>query len=88
MALDDTIDCIRFTGGPTHSAIWMQMFCDASNLPLEIVDIQQSGCRAAALCAAVGSHYYHGFEEAIRACPPLSPACSPMLKTSAITGAF
>lgn len=70
LALDDTIDCIRFTGGPTHSAIWMQMFCDASNLPLEIVDIQQSGCRAAALCAAVGSHYYHGFEEAIRACPP------------------
>ncbi len=85
MALDDTIDCIRFTGGPTHSAIWMQMFCDASNLPLEIVDIQQSGCRA----AAVGSHYYHGFEEAIRACPPPITRLLPNAeKTSAITGAF
>lgn len=70
LALGDRTDCIRFTGGPTHSAIWMQMFCDASNLPLEIVDIQQSGCRAAALCAAVGSGYYSGFEQAILASPP------------------
>lgn len=70
LALDNTTDGIRFTGGPTHSTIWMQMFCDASNLPLDIVDIQQSGCRAAALCAAVGSRYYSGFAEAIRACPP------------------
>ncbi|CRE36241.1 FGGY-family carbohydrate kinase [Yersinia enterocolitica] len=70
LALGDNTDCIRFTGGPTHSAIWMQIFCDASNLPLEIVDIQQSGCRAAALCAAVGSGYYSGFEQAIAASPP------------------
>ncbi|MFA9207969.1 MAG: hypothetical protein ACEQSN_06860, partial [Yersinia sp. (in: enterobacteria)] len=34
------------------------------------VDIQQSGCRAAALCAAVGSGYYRGFEDAITASPP------------------
>lgn len=70
LALEPGTDCLRFTGGPTHSTIWMQMFCDASNLPLEIVDIQQSGCRAAALCAAVGSGYYSGFSEAILASPP------------------
>jgi L-xylulokinase len=70
LALGGGTDSIRFTGGPTHSTIWMQMFCDASNRPLDIVDIQQSGCRAAALCAAVGSGYYAGFEEAILASEP------------------
>lgn len=70
LALSDGTDSVRFTGGPTHSKIWMQMFCDASNLPLDIVDIQQSGCRAAALCAAVGSGYYADFSDAVNASPP------------------
>ncbi len=61
---------IRFTGGPTHSRIWMQMFCDASNLPLEIVDVDQSGCRAAAMCAAVGTGDYSCFMQAIKATLP------------------
>lgn len=61
---------IRFTGGPTHSDIWMQMFCDASNLPLEIVDIQQSGCRAAAICAAVGAGEFKDFQTAMKHCQP------------------
>lgn len=58
-------ECIRFTGGPTHSLIWMQMFCDASNLPLEIVNIEQSGCLAAAICAATGAGDYSDFKQAM-----------------------
>ncbi|MDM2936228.1 FGGY-family carbohydrate kinase [Citrobacter sp. Cu233] len=70
LQLCDGTESIRFTGGPTHSRIWMQMFCDASNLPIEIVDIEQSGCRAAAMCAAVGTGDYSGFEQAIKAALP------------------
>lgn len=70
LQLSDGTQTIRFTGGPTHSRIWMQMFCDASNLPLEIVDVEQSGCRAAAMCAAVGTGDYAGFEQAIKATLP------------------
>lgn len=63
-------EVIRFTGGPTHSDIWMQMFCDASNLPLEIVDMKQSGCRAAAICAAVGAGEYNDFQTAMKYSQP------------------
>ncbi|MDL4615955.1 FGGY-family carbohydrate kinase [Citrobacter amalonaticus] len=70
LQLSEGTQTIRFTGGPTHSRIWMQMFCDASNLPLEIVDVAQSGCRAAAMCAAVGTGDYVGFEQAIKATQP------------------
>lgn len=61
---------IRFTGGPTKSQPWMQLFTDTSGLPIEVVDIQQSGCRAAALCAAVGAGFYRDFSEAIKATQP------------------
>ncbi|TKI04977.1 FGGY-family carbohydrate kinase [Martelella alba] len=70
LKLNPKIARIRITGGPTHSAVWMQMFADAGNLPLDVVDIQQSGCRAAALCAAVGQGYYADFAQAIAATQP------------------
>lgn len=70
VGLDSSTQSIRFTGGPTQSPLWMQMFCDASNLPLDVVNVQQSGCQAAALCAAVGTGYYSGFDVAIAASTP------------------
>ncbi|MTC26758.1 FGGY-family carbohydrate kinase [Providencia alcalifaciens] len=77
VGIDNCTQAIRFTGGPTNSALWMQMFCDASNLPLEVVDVQQSGCQAAALCAAVGSGYYTGFDAAISSSTPKITAYQP-----------
>ncbi|WP_431225689.1 FGGY-family carbohydrate kinase [Serratia sp. L9] len=70
LQLNPNVERIRITGGPTHSLAWMQMFADAGNLPLEVVDIQQCGCRAAALCAAVGAGYYANFSEAMAATQP------------------
>lgn len=70
VALNPRVERIRMTGGPTQSAIWMQMFANAGNLPLEVVDIQQSGCRAAALCAAVGAGEYASFTEAVQVVQP------------------
>jgi len=70
IGIENSTQSIRFTGGPTQSEQWMQMFCDASNIPLDIVDVQQSGCRAAALCAAVGTGFYSGFDKAIDASVP------------------
>lgn len=68
--LNPRIERVRMTGGPTQSEVWMQMYADAGNLPLEVVETRQSGCRAAALCAAVGAGEYAGFAEAIAAAPP------------------
>lgn len=61
---------IRFTGGPSQSQPWMQLFSDASGLPIDVVNIKQSGCRAAAICAAVGNGIYANFAEAIEATTP------------------
>lgn len=70
LALNPNVERIRMTGGPTQSGVWMQMFANAGNLPLEVVNIQQSGCRAAAICAAVGAGEYASFTEAVQVIQP------------------
>ncbi|CAI1956427.1 FGGY-family carbohydrate kinase [Serratia fonticola] len=70
VALNPRVERIRMTGGPTQSDVWMQMFANAGNLPLEVVNIQQSGCRAAAICAAVGAGEYGSFTEAVQVIQP------------------
>ncbi|MGL4861325.1 MAG: FGGY-family carbohydrate kinase [Enterobacteriaceae bacterium] len=77
LQLNQRVECIRISGGPTQSAAWMQMFADGSNLPLEVIESQQSGCRAAALCAAVGAGEYYDFAEAMEATLPATRLFEP-----------
>lgn len=70
MELNPKVERIRMTGGPTQSSVWMQMFANASTFPLEAVNIQQSGCQAAAICAAVGAGEYSSFTEALQVIQP------------------
>ncbi|MFV0430705.1 MAG: FGGY-family carbohydrate kinase [Alphaproteobacteria bacterium] len=56
MALEPKITKIRFTGGPTRSKIWMQLFCDAIGMEMEVVELKQPGCSSAAFCAIVGTY--------------------------------
>lgn len=56
MQFEPEIKKIRFTGGPTRSTQWMQLFCDATGLPLDVIDLKQPGCSSAALCAIAGTH--------------------------------
>ena len=69
--LNPRIERVRMTGRPTQSEVWMQMYADAGNLPLEVVETRQSGCRAAALCAAVGAGSTPGSP---KRSPPRRPA--------------
>lgn len=73
MQLNPQAQVIRFTGGPAKSEPWMSLFTHASGLPIEVVDIQQSGCRAAAICAAIGAGVYKDFAEAMQeTLPPVT----------------
>ena len=61
---------LRLTGGPARSKIWMQMVADISEMPVEVMDVKESGCLGAAIAAAVGSGVYPSFAAAMEAmCP-------------------
>ncbi|CAI1107599.1 L-xylulose/3-keto-L-gulonate kinase [Serratia proteamaculans] len=61
---------LRVTGGPAKSAPWMQMFADVSGLPVELPQVEETGCLGAAMAAMVGSGVFSDFTAAQRALAP------------------
>ena len=57
---------IRMNGGPTNSEPWMRIYASTANMPIEISTVKQTGCKAAAICAAVGAGYYSDYYDAIK----------------------
>lgn len=57
---------LRVTGGPARSDIWMQMLADVSGMPVELPQIEETGCLGAALAAMVGTGVYPTFSQAQR----------------------
>lgn len=61
---------LRLSGGPTRSEPWMQMFADASGLPVEVPQVAESGCLGAALAALTGTGVYASLQQAQQALNP------------------
>ena len=60
----ETPSAIRLSGGVTKSNVWLQMFADILQLPMEIVDGAELGAKGAAIAAAIGAGFYRDFMEA------------------------
>lgn len=73
---------LRLTGGPSRSRVWMQMVADLAGMPVEVVDIRESGCLGAAIAAAVGSGHYASLNEAMAAMCPAAQQIDPDLSAT------
>jgi L-xylulokinase len=60
----NTPEVIRISGGASKSEVWVQMFADILNLPIEITDNDELGTLGAAMAAAVGAGTFKDFREA------------------------
>lgn len=58
------VDLIRLTGGMSKSRAWTQIFTDVMQIPVEIVDCDETGALGAALVAGIGAGLYKNYEEA------------------------
>jgi len=65
------VTALRLSGGSTRSTVWMQMFADISGLPVEIPQIEESGCLGAALVAMTGTGAYASLQQAQQALDPV-----------------
>ena len=68
---------IRLAGGVTHSKVWTQMFADIMQLPIECVDVGESGALGCAIAAAVAVGEHKNIKEAAKHMCKLSPAILP-----------
>ena len=58
---------IRLTGGATRSEVWVQIFADCFQVPVEIPDGTELGALGAAVCAAVAAGCYKTYADAVGA---------------------
>lgn len=64
------VSALRITGGPAQSRQWMQMFADISGLPVELPQVEETGCLGASLAAMVGTGRFVDFSDAQQALTP------------------
>ncbi|MEW4282399.1 FGGY-family carbohydrate kinase [Priestia koreensis] len=57
-------DSARIAGGVTKSDVWLQIFSDCLQIPLEIVEVKEHGTLGTAMCAGVMTGYYESVQEA------------------------
>ncbi len=58
---------IRLTGGAARSEVWVQIFADIFQTPVQIPDGTELGALGAAIAAAVAAGCYPGYKEAVDA---------------------
>lgn len=59
------IDAARLTGGGARSQVWIQIFADTLQLPMEVPAGTEIGARGGALCAGIGAGVYKDHAEAV-----------------------
>lgn len=57
-------EAIRMAGGAVNSPVWVQMFADILETPIETVKVRELGALGCAMAAAVAAGIYADYEEA------------------------
>jgi len=55
----------RIAGGAAKSEVWVQMFADVLQLPIEITESEELGALGAAICAGICVGMFASYEEAV-----------------------
>jgi L-xylulokinase len=72
---------VRISGGAANSRVWVQMFADTLNLPVEVSQAKELGAMGAAMSAAVSTGEFKTFKEAAQKYVNISYTCYPEHKT-------
>lgn len=68
---------IRISGGAANSRVWVQMFADTLNLPVEVSQAKELGAMGAAMSAAVSIGQFKTLKEAAEKYVKISYICYP-----------
>jgi len=65
LAAHPSAKAARIAGGAAKSEVWLQIFADVLQLPIEITASEELGAMGAAMCAGVGIGLFSSFEDAV-----------------------
>lgn len=60
------VECIRLAGGVVHSPVWVRMFADIMQLPIEVADVTEAGTLGCAIAAAIATGEYPDYDAAVQ----------------------
>ena len=58
-------ESIRLSGGAANSEVWVQIFADALQIPIDMVEEKELGAQGAAMAAGIAAGIYKDYEEAV-----------------------
>lgn len=79
-------DCVRLAGGVTRSPVWVQMFADVMELPVEVVDVSETGTLGCAIAAAVATGAHPDYQAAVKAMVRVAKRVEPIPANSRAYG--
>jgi L-xylulokinase len=59
-------ESIRLSGGAAHSDVWVQIFADALQIPIDVIEDKELGAQGAAIAAGIGVKIYQDYEDGIK----------------------
>ena len=57
---------IRLAGGAAKSKVWVQMFANILQMPIEVIDVDELGALGCAMSATIAAGTYESYEEAAK----------------------
>lgn len=58
-------ESIRLSGGASNSDVWVQIFADALQIPIDVVGDKELGAQGAAMAAGIAAGVYKDYQDAI-----------------------
>jgi L-xylulokinase len=59
---------LQLSGGAANSPVWVQLFADVLQMPVQVVGRKELGAQGAAMAAGIAAGVYADFPEAVRRC--------------------
>ena len=57
---------IRLSGGAANSDIWIQIFADTLQIPVDVIEDKELGAQGAAIAAGIAAGVYQNYEDAVQ----------------------
>ena len=73
----DKPEAVRISGGATESKIWVQMFADVFQIPIEVSAAKELGTLGASMCVSVAVGDYPDIQTAVKAMSHTEYTCEP-----------
>ncbi len=68
---------IRLSGGATNSDVWVQIFADALQIPIDVIGDKEIGAQGAAMAAGIAAGIYTDYQDAVRRTVTITKTIAP-----------